>query len=184
MSNGGGSGGGDGGGGGHADSIWNTGGLRRWKSLPHYYGNEMRQLLLGAAALMLIASPLYGNNLRAEFLLEVIGALMMVALAALINPHNQSLSIGSAVVSGVVAAVYAAWGLFEYDSINPVAFVLRLAIAVILLFGFYFSVKTVRAFMLGQIGKRESVDEFDSDAEKAQTDEFESEITARPDSNR
>ena len=80
--------------------------------------------------------------------------------------------------------MYAAWGLFEYDSINPVAFVLRLAIAVILLFGFYFSVKTVRAFMLGQIGKRESVDEFDSDAEKAQTDEFESEITARPDSNR
>ena len=38
---------------------------------------------------------------------------------------------------------------------------LRLAVAVIFLFAFYFSMKTLRAFMTKQIGKRETIDEFE-----------------------
>ena len=146
-----------------------------WPSVSHYYGDPARQLLLGAAALMLFASPLYGNNLRAEFPLEVIGALVIVAFSALMNPRQVWIMIGGAIVSGLGAAVYAAWGLFEYDAISPIAFVLRLAVAVILLFAFYFSVKTIRAFMLHQIGKREPIDEFESNEERARTDTLERE---------
>lgn len=168
------------------DSIWNVSSVQRGMSeVPHYYGTTTRQLLLGAAALMLVASPFYTTDLRTEFLYIVIGVVVIVACAALLNPHSKWVSVVTALVSGVGVGAYAMWGLFEYDAISPVAFVLRLAIAVILLFSFYFSLKTVRAFMLHQIGKRGSVDEFESDEDKARTDKFESEaMRERPDNRR
>ncbi len=173
--------GGEGGGGGHVDSIWNVSGVNRWPMIPHYYGDAARQLLLGAAALMIIASPLYSNNLRAAFPFIMVGALVAVAFAALTNPRDVWVSIGNAIISGVGAVVYTTWGIYEYEAINPIAFMLRVAIGIIFLFAFYFSVKTVRAFMLRQIGKLDAVDDFESDAEKANARELEWESkTKRP----
>lgn len=146
-----------------------------WPGIPHYYGNAARQLMLGAAALMLVASPLYGDNLRVEFPFEVLGALAAVGFGAFTTPRVEWVSIWDAIVSGVGAAVYAAWAIFEYDLINPVAFVLRISIAVVFLFAFYFSMKTVRAFVMHQIGKRDTLDEFESDEEKALEDRLERE---------
>ncbi len=172
------------GGGGLVDSVWNMPGRGRFSGIPHYYGDSARQLLIAAAALVLIASPLYGNNLRIEFPFIVVGALIMVALAALINPRDMWVSAASSIVSGVGVLVYGAWGIFEYDSINPIAFILRLTIAVIFLFAFYFSLKTVRSFMLNIIGKRETIDEFESEAEKERAEKFERETMVRPDTKR
>ncbi len=171
--------GGEGGGGGSVDSIWNTSHTNRWPVIPHYYGDAARQLLLGAAALMLIASPLYSNNLRAAFPFIVAGTLIAVAFAALTNPRDIWVSIGNAIVSGVGVIVYATWGIYEYEVINPIAFMLRIAVGVIFLFAFYFSVKTVRAFTLSQIGKRETIDEFESEAQKANEREYERESIAK-----
>ena len=161
MSDGGG-GGGDGGGGdgGLSDFFWGTSNARP-RAIPHYYGDSVRQLLLGAAALMLVGSPFYSGDLRTEFPFIVVGALTAAALAAIINPRDRWVSISSALLSAGGVVVYAMWGMFGYETINPIAFVLRLAITVIFLFAFYFSMKTMRAFMLKQIGKRETVDEFE-----------------------
>ncbi len=175
-----GEGGGSGGGGsdgGLADFFWGTSGPSRSPSIPHYYGDSVRQLLLGAAALMLIASPLYGNNLRAEFPFEILGALFATACAALMSPKNGLIVIGSAVLSGAGMTTYATWGIFEYDTINPIAFVLRLAVAVVFLFAFYFSMKTMRAFMSNQIGKRETIDEFDEPEERMEQERLERETS-------
>ena len=46
-------------------------------------------------------------------------------------------------------------------------FIWRELIAIIFLVAFYFSVKTVRAFILHQIGKSQQVGEFDEDAKDA-----------------
>lgn len=179
MSDGG--GGGEGSGGGHVDSIWNLAGTDRFPSIPHYYGDAARQLMLGGAALMLVASPLYGDNLRAEFPFIVVGALIAVAFAALTNPRDLWVSIADTLVAGVGFVAYATWAIFGYEAMNPIALVLRLAIGVIFLFAFYFSMKTVRAFMLRQIGRRERVDEFDTEAERANAQELESEtMSVRP----
>ena len=147
-------------------SFFGTSTFRPWPSVPHYYGDSVRQLLLGAAALMIVASPLYSDTLRVQFPPIIIGALIAAAFAALINPRDRWVVLGSAVVSGIGLAVYAMWGMAGYDTVNPVAFVLRLAVAVVFLFAFYFSMKTLRAFMLHQIGKRETIDEFEEPDEK------------------
>lgn len=137
-----------------------------WPTLiPHYYGDVVRELFLGGAALMLIGSPLYATSLRAEFPVEVFGAFVIVGFAALTNPHSRWVMIGNTVIAATGMIIFAGWGITEYQTINPVAFVLRLAVAAIFLFAFYYAVKTVRAMSLHQIGKKESVDEFEEDKE-------------------
>ncbi len=171
----GGSGGGDGG---LVDFFWGpvSGGPR---SIPHYYGDYVRQLLLGAAALMMIFSPLYSDVLRQQFPFIIIGAVLAVSFAALMNPRDKWVVIGSAVVSGGGLVIYAMWGMFGYENISPVAFMLRLAVAVIFLFAFYFSMKTLRAFMMRQIGKRETIDEFEEPDVKIEQEMIEREEVLR-----
>src|SRR3989344_2340902 len=181
MSDGG--GGGGGGDGGLADFFWGTTN-RGPRNIPHYYGDSVRQLLLGAAALMMIFSPLYSDTLRQQFPLIIIGALLAASFAALMNPRDKWVIVGSAVVSGVGLAVYAMRGMYGYKSVDPVAFMLRVAVAVIFLFAFYFSMKTLRAFMLRQIGKRETVDEFEEEDVKIEQEMLEREQAIQKENGR
>ncbi len=171
----------EGGDGGRVDSIWNMPGLGHFEHIPHYYGSYARQLLIGAATLMLIGAPLYGSNLRVEFPFMVVGALVIVALAALTSPKDPAVSMGSTIASGVGVLVYGTWGILQYDTSSPISFILRLTIAIIFLSSFYFSLKTVRAFRLGQIGKHDVVDEFETEAEKERAEKLERETMVRRD---
>lgn len=149
--------------------------------ISHYYGDVSRQLLVAAAATMLIGSPIYGDSLRLQFPFIVTGTLILVAFAALTNPRYMWVSIGSSVASGVGVLAYGMWSMIGYTSENPIAFVLRMAIAIVFLFAFYYSLKTVRSFTLHQIGKRDSVDEFESEEEKRRADKLERSTTIHPD---
>src|SRR3989344_1680177 len=80
----------------------------------HYYGNHVRQLFVVAAAMMLIAAPFYADSLRAELPFEIVGALALVALAALANPHNKSVFVLSAIAAGIGLVVYEMWALYTY----------------------------------------------------------------------
>ena len=120
--------------------------------IPHYYGDAVRTLLVGATALLLLASPLYADAIRIEFPFMVLGALIAVAVAAFTDPQKRITLMADSVVAGVGLIVYAGWALLGYDG-NPIAFVLRISVAIIFLFAFYFSLKTVRAFVLHEVGR-------------------------------
>lgn len=132
-------------------------------NIPHYHGDSVRQLFASAAALMLLGAPFYSDFLRAELPFEIAGALVLVAIAALINPHNKSVFAASAVVSGVGLIVFEAWALYAYRDSTWAQFILREVISILFLAGFYFSMKTIRAFMLHSIGKHDEAGEFEKD---------------------
>lgn len=127
----------------------------------HYYGDQMRQLFMSAAALMIIGSPFYTDSLTMQLPLLIIGALALVALAAFANPHNKFIFLIAAAVSGAGVVVYSMWGLYNYEDVSFLQFILRLLIALVFLTAFYFNMKTLRAFVLGKVGKHEEVGEFD-----------------------
>ncbi len=131
-----------------------------WTPIAHYYGDIVRQLFLAGAALMLLASPVYADSLSLQFPFIVFGAFVAVALAALTNPHKPFFLVADCVLAGVAVLIYATWGLAAYEDVDLVSFVLRLAIAVVFLFAFYFALKTVRAFSLNMVGKWSSYGEF------------------------
>ncbi len=127
----------------------------------HYYGDQIRQLFIGIAGVMLAGAPFYADELRMEFPFEVVGALILVALAALANPHKRFIFIASAVAAGIGTAIYEVWALYSYEDSTWLQFALRQAIASMFLIAFYFSMKTVRAFMLHKVGKHDTAGEFD-----------------------
>ena len=127
----------------------------------HYYGDAVRQLFVAAAALMLIGAPFYADSLRSELPFEIFGPLILFALAALANPHNKSVFMAGAVASGTGLVIYETWALYTYFESTWLQFILREMIAIVFLTGFYFSMKTVRAFILHTIGKHDEVGEFE-----------------------
>lgn len=128
----------------------------------HYYGDAVRGCFLAAAALMLLGAPLYssGDELLANIPFIVVGIVVIVALAALTNPYKRWVITLDAVAAGAGAALYGLWALTEYQNAGPLEFVLRGFIALLLLFAFYFSMKTLRAMMLHQIGHGDSAQDF------------------------
>jgi hypothetical protein len=128
-------------------------------AVPHYYGDVARQIMLGAVAIMMLGAPFYSDSLTAEFPFEIIGAIIIVAFAALTNPLKRSIVTFDTLLTGAGAAVFGLWAFLGYSEID-VAFVLRDVIALLFLFAFYFSLKTLRAMILHQIGKPDSVREF------------------------
>lgn len=130
-----------------------------WQSLPHYYGDIVRELFVGAVVLMLFAAPFYGDSLQTEIPFEIAAAIIVVGLAALTNPWKRYIIVADAVAAGVGVAVYEIWAVWEYQWISAIAFSLREIIAIIFMLAFYFSIKTLRAMVLHQIGERHVVAE-------------------------
>ncbi len=143
---------------------------RTLPSVAHYYGDIVRQFFLVAAAAMILGAPFYANNLGAEIPFEILGAIILVALAALANPHSKAMFYANAVAAGVGFLVYESWALMQYTESTWVQFILRELIAALFFMAFYFSMKTLRAFIFHQIGRHDEVGEFEDD--EAQEDEI------------
>lgn len=134
-----------------------------FETIRHYHGDAARDLMIGAAALALIASPIYAGALHQQFPFIIAGVLAVAFAAGLTNPKRPLSATADAVVSGAGMAIYAGWGLLEYQTTDLLSFIFRMFIAVLFLFAFYFSMKTVRAFSLGEVGAKERYGEIDTD---------------------
>lgn len=132
-------------------------------SVSHYYGDIVRQLFVAGTGVMLLGSPFYGEHIRTELPFLIIGGVVLISLAALTNPHARAILHANAVAAGVALVVFQWWALFAYEDSSWAQFILREAIAVLFLGAFYFSMKTVRAMLFGQIGKREAPGEFEKE---------------------
>jgi len=130
--------------------------LYRLPKVSHYYGDFVRQAFVAAAALMLLAAPFYADDLHSELPFEIIGAVFLVAAAAMTNPWNRTVILADAIIAGVGLVIFELWALGEYDAITTTQFILRQAIAVLFMIAFYFSMKTVRAMTLHQVGKSDT----------------------------
>ena len=78
------------------------------------------------------------------------------------NPRKKNVVIASAIAAGVGMLIYETWALFDYKMSTWEEFILRQILAFVFMSAFYFSMKTLRAFVLGTIGKRAEAGEFDN----------------------
>lgn len=151
------------------------------ESIRHYYGDIVRQLFVAGSVMMIVAAPLYAESFAVQMPLVVLGVLAVVGLAAFTNPHNKTVMALNVVVSAAVIVLYEVWALWGYRAGAPVALILREAVVVIFLGGFYFAAKTLRAMLMGQIGKEPTPDEFastDAVRSKDPSDELEASLVA------
>lgn len=146
--------------------------------VPHYYGDLARQLMLLGVALMLVGEPFYADDPAGQFPAIIGGGLLIAAFAALTSPLRRSIVFLDVLLSAAAVVFFGGWAFQGYDTIDSVMFVLRDAIALVFLFAFYFSLKTLRAFLLHQVGKPDSLAEFRRTQETRSAEELIAEETA------
>ncbi|OGG47463.1 hypothetical protein A2671_00715 [Candidatus Kaiserbacteria bacterium RIFCSPHIGHO2_01_FULL_49_13] len=127
------------------------GGFRR--KIAHYYGDPVRRFLLLAAAILVVALPVYPNLLPFGVSYQVIVAVVLVVFAALTNPLRRwtlAWDAGLALAGLLMSEITA---VNEYAASTWPLFLVRELLAFVFLFALYFSIKTLRAMTLHQTGK-------------------------------
>ena len=129
-------------------------------SIPHYYGDHVRQIFIVTGAAMLIMAPFLINRAPALLPFEIGGAIVLVVLAALTNPKKLWVLMTDSLAAGVGIIVFESLAIAAYASGNWFAFMALEVVTLAFLFALYFSLKTVRSMVLGQVGKRGTFGEF------------------------
>lgn len=132
-------------------------------SVPHYYGDYVRQIFMLNAAVMLVVSPFLAPALPEALLFEIGGAVLIAVLGALTNPSRRIFMLANAAAAGIGILTYELLALNSFSDGAMIAFIVREAIAIGFLFALYFSLKSLRNMMLGKIGKKNRYGEFLSD---------------------
>ena len=129
-------------------------------TVPHYYGDTARMLMLAGAGFALLVIPFSSGFLHDAFMFDIIIGLAIVASAALTNPHSKLLAVSDALLSGFAVVLFEMDAFQNYQAGELLTFVFYEGIAILFILAFYFSLKTVRAFTLHQVGKRDSIADF------------------------
>lgn len=141
--------------------------------IPHYYGNYVRQFFLAVAIGILILAPFFGSYLPWTLPFEILGALGLAILAALTNPRNQLVMTANVAAAGFGLVAFELIALAAYFAEENFIFFVRETFAVLCLLALYYALKTLRAMVLGTIGKKHVTGEF------LQNDIDEDELDAR-----
>ncbi len=121
-------------------------------AVEHYYGDHVRAFFVGTAVLVAVAMPIYGNLLPLSNLFGILFVIILVLLAGLTNPHGPTVLVADTCIAAIGILIFEATAISLYASATLPLFVCREAATLLLLFAFYFSVKTLRAMALGKIG--------------------------------
>ncbi|MES2014674.1 MAG: hypothetical protein V4437_02570 [Patescibacteria group bacterium] len=135
--------------------------FQKWPEVPHYHGDEIRKLFVTTAVISSLAIPIWGNLLPFGLLVELGGALALVLLAGLTNPHSVFFALLNTAIAGAGTFFLETSAIYYYHSESFMLFAIREVCALLLLFSFYYSVKTLRAMLLRQVGHQAPSGEFD-----------------------
>ena len=131
----------------------------RFEKIPHYYGDVVRMLFVATAIIMLFGAPYYADTLYQELPFIVVGAVILIALGALTSPQSVLAIRLDAVFAGVVAVVFEVWALWGYEAGSSIEFIIRQTPAILSIFAFYYSLKTLRSMLTGLLGQADPAEE-------------------------
>ncbi len=135
-------------------------GLNIGPRVPHYYGDYVRRLFLGAAVLMFVFVPLFGFVAPMLLPIQIFGAVILITLGALTNPKKRSILMLDALASAIGIILFEVIALSSYTSGDGLGFFAHEVLAFTFMFSLYFSLKTVRAMEMGLLGKEPMPGEF------------------------
>jgi len=137
----------------------------RLTRVSHYYGDTTRQIFVALAAFAILAAPFYADDLQAQLPLIVVMTVGLVACAAFTSPRSRTMIFIDAAVCVVGLIFFELWALSAWERVSYLTFFLREIAALLFLFGLYYSGKSWRAVMLGEVGERPGYHEFPRESE-------------------
>ena len=116
-------------------------------TVAYYYGDLARGLLLSATFLSLIASPLYVDHLRTQFIFVLAGAIITIIVASLTDTRRVWSFVADMAVAIPGFVAYTAWGFVRYSTTTWTEFIFRICVALLYVLAFYVSFKTVHVLL-------------------------------------
>lgn len=120
-------------------------------SFEHYYGDIVRYLFLAAAVIMIMTLPLFSKQVNFPVIGSVIAIAVLGIAAGLTNPKQFTSALINLLISLFGFIVFLYTSVTSYQTIGATdKFILTdIIISTIFIFAVYFSMKTLRAQMIG-----------------------------------
>lgn len=115
----------------------------------HAYSVTLRSFMLATAALILVTSPLYADDLVSEFPIEIIGVLSAVIFAALSSHLKKWVLMVDAALAGATAVLFQIWAIVGMQNATLIATSLRECIAIVAFITFGICVAALRTVTRG-----------------------------------
>lgn len=129
--------------------------LRLGPRVPHYYGDNVRKLFIIASVMMLVFVPLFGVIAAFVLPLQIVGAMILIVLAALTSPTKELSLVADALAAGAGIVTFEIVAIASYLMDNIVGFIANEVLSFVFILALYFALKTIRAMRTRQIGKRD-----------------------------
>ncbi|MDE2071134.1 MAG: hypothetical protein KGI70_00130 [Patescibacteria group bacterium] len=120
------------------------------RGVRHYYGDIVRWLFVAAALVMIVALPVYPDLIAYPVSLQLAWAVVLIVFAALTSPRRAWPSFGDAILAVLGLVLFETIAISAYEGSAWVPFMLREGFAVLYALALYFSIKTVRARVMGR----------------------------------
>jgi hypothetical protein len=117
---------------------------------PHYYGDTIRKLFFAAAFVMLFFMPFFNTYIPLSIRQGLLVILALSLFSGLTNPKLMWIAVMDMIISAVsvfIFGYYAVDAYLQYTA-KDLYFWVNHILAVLFLVSLYFSIKTVRGFLL------------------------------------
>ncbi len=119
----------------------------------HYYGDTVRRIFLVIAIVMLVMAPFVQESILKPSSLNVIAIIVLVLVSGFMNPKQVWVKYISFFVSLLGLFLFGVEAIQNYQKSSWVFELLTIAIAILFLFAFYFSSKTLRGVFVTKPSK-------------------------------
>lgn len=122
---------------------------------PHYYGDTIRKFFFAAAFIMLFLMPFFTDYIPTTVRQGLLVILGLSVFSGLTNPRLLLVAIMDGIISFVCVFVFGYYSVdayLRYTSSSPYFWANQL-LAMIFLASLYFSIKTVRGFLIADTSK-------------------------------
>ena len=116
----------------------------------HYYGDIVRRLFLGAAALMLITLPFLQSFIPFPIFVSSFAALVITLCAGLIAPGRAWIVFLNLLVAGGGVLVFEYYAVTSYFGGTTTFFLTNQTLALLFFIAFYYAVKTARGELISR----------------------------------
>lgn len=114
------------------------------KPVPHYYGDLVRRLFLICGFIMIATLPFLKSQIPASVFYSLLLILILVFLAGMTNPRIKWIIGADIVVSFIGFAIFGYHAISRFAGVRDLFSATNFTLAVIFLFAFYYSIKTLR----------------------------------------
>ena len=119
------------------------------KQVFHYYGDIIRKLFIAAGIVMLVTLPANQDYLPIPLYVAVVGSIIFILLAGLMNPMHRVTLMLSSLAALVGLFLFEWYAVQGWNEMHRVFFVSNQILAILFLFASYYGVKSVRGMYVG-----------------------------------